>query len=359
MRLYKLNNNGSVGYWDISVTDNAELRIAHARSETAKEVVRLIPCKGKNIGRANETTDMEQAEKEMVSRIKKQKDKGYRESIEEAKEGVTNSLGMIKPTLAVVFSKVKPERIDWSTSYIQPKLDGNRCLYKDGILYSRGGKEINLPHIVAAIKEVGWEGYHLDGELYVDHNTSLQELGSLVRRPREESEAIVYHVFDVVSEKSFEDRFLNGLEDPSHPSLEKVFTTEANDLSGVSFFSKAFIEDGYEGAILRHGTQGYEADKRSQNLLKIKEYLDAESVVVGVVEGTPYSSVHGEYKVPVWVIKNPFGGDDFRATAEGTIERKHQQWLDREKHIGKEIKFKYFMLSEDNIPLQPVVLGWV
>ena len=37
---------------------------------------------------------------------------------------------------------------------------------------------------------------------------------------------------------------------------------------------------GYEGTILRHGTTGYEDDKRSRNLIKVKDYDEAEFKIV-------------------------------------------------------------------------------
>ena len=58
---------------------------------------------------------------------------------------------MMKPMLA---HKYDDSRVDWSKPvYIQPKLDGVRCLFtKDGA-YSRTGKQfMNLRHIEMALK---------------------------------------------------------------------------------------------------------------------------------------------------------------------------------------------------------------
>ena len=73
----------------------------------------------------------------------------------------------MKPMLAHKFSE---SRVDWSLPvYIQPKLDGVRCLFtKDGA-YSRTGKQFkNLAHIELALIPFFKQqpDVVLDGELY-------------------------------------------------------------------------------------------------------------------------------------------------------------------------------------------------
>ena len=90
-----------------------------------------IVCTGKNIGRANETSPEEQAILEGKAKCQLKKDKGYFETIEEAQTEV-----VFLPMLAKDGRKVK---IKYPCD-AQPKLDGVRCMAKDGNLMSRGGK---------------------------------------------------------------------------------------------------------------------------------------------------------------------------------------------------------------------------
>ena len=74
---------------------------------------------------------------------------------------------MIKPMLAY---KVDKKPIDWTTKvFLQPKLDGVRCIFtKDGA-YSRTGKEFkNLAHIKYDLTDYFRKHPNsvLDGELY-------------------------------------------------------------------------------------------------------------------------------------------------------------------------------------------------
>ena len=82
--LYGLDKKDSFKVWSIR-TEGDELIIVHGKEggkmQTKREIV-----KGKNIGRANETTPAEQAELEAMSRWRKQIDKGYRETKEELTE---------------------------------------------------------------------------------------------------------------------------------------------------------------------------------------------------------------------------------------------------------------------------------
>ena len=59
---------------------------------------------------------------------------------------------MIKPMLA---HKFNDSRVDWSKPvYIQPKLDGVRCVFtKDGAFSRTGKKFMNLKHIELSLKK--------------------------------------------------------------------------------------------------------------------------------------------------------------------------------------------------------------
>lgn len=365
------NHGGKVGDWKIQAVveeeflhgSPAHLVISHTKVVGGAAVTKNVPVEGKNIGRANQTTPSQQAVLELDSRVNKQLDKGYVRSLSEAEQPATNALGLEKPMLAHPIDKVKPESIDWSSAFAQPKLDGHRCLFKGGVLYSRNGKVINLPHIVEAVEAAGLAHLHLDGELYI-HGMLLQDIGSLVKKPREESLQLQYHVYDVVLDKNYAARrraLLDSLPTDimlsQHCSagvqLQAVPTVQVHDRSQLNDLHALWIEAGFEGSILRHGSAPYEADKRSSSLLKVKDFSDAEYEVVGFERGTP----NGEFEVPVWVLQMPCG-KTFKATAHGTMQQKHAQWEMRHAYIGRQLTVQHFGHSKDGIPLLPVALRW-
>lgn len=353
--LYK-NHGGTVGYWTVRADATEEygsVLIIYAKKLDGKAVEKVYQVEQKNLGRANETSFIDQAVSEAKSRVNKQLDKGYVKTLEEAKDPATNSLGLHKPMLAQPIGKVKPEIIEWDTAFAQPKLDGHRCLVND-ILYSRQGKEIKLPHIRDQLGDSGLLSKNLDGELYV-HGKLLQDIGSLVKKPRKESLAIEYHIYDIVSPAPYSERLkeLIGLSGQFGESVKLVLSVPCTSREELDYYHGKWIEQGYEGSILRHGPAGYETDKRSRSLLKVKDFDDTEFQVVGVTEGKP----NGEYKVPVWTCQIPSGGT-FRVTAHGDMRQKDYQWSKRDKLVGKVLTVQHFGTSKAGVPLLPVALRW-
>ena len=116
-----------------------------------------------------------------------------------------------KPMLAHVYTD--ESQIDWSQPvYMQPKLDGVRCVFtKDGALSRTGKRFMNVKHIEEELqdlfKDKSW--LILDGELY-NHRLkdNFEKIISLVRKQKptdeDRSEArrlIQYYVYDYTGQK--------------------------------------------------------------------------------------------------------------------------------------------------------------
>ena len=351
------NHGKSVGSWE-GWTEGAVVFSSSVTKLGGSWVTTQYTATGKNVGRSNETTPEEQAVLENVSKSKRKIDKGYVKTKKAAVAPATNALGLKKPMLATSLDKVKPESIEWDTAFVQPKLDGHRALFVDGVLYSRSGKVINLPHIVDAINASGCQHLHLDGELYL-HGKTLQELGSLIKKLTPESEQVEYHIYDVVDENaSFSERtseFWTIAE--FDPKIVVNPTYDVFDMEEVTDLHKDWREAGYEGTMLRFGTDGYGTDKRSRKLLKVKEFHDAEFKVVGYEEGKPYIRGDEVFQVPVWICETEDGAK-FNVTANGTMQQKDAQWIERDLLVGDMLTVKFHNMSKDNIPQLPIALQW-
>lgn len=364
--LYK-SHGKSVGWWSVSVCKAQEegtgrvmtgYLINYARKIDGAVTERFTETVSKNVGKANETTPWQQAESEALSRARKQLDKGYTVTMPEAGSESTNTLGFTKPMLAQPADKVDESEIDWDTAYLQPKLDGHRAMFKDGVLYSRGGKVIDMPHITRAIEENGLADLHLDGELYL-HEKSLQEISRLVKKPSEDSLELTFWIYDQVSPKPWIER-LEEIADTTtgkNPAATVLHFKSAEDMEDVLSGFQLCLAAGYEGTMLRWGTKGYEAGKRSKNLLKFKDFKDAEFIVVDGFGGKPHITEEGTYQVAVFICETE-DGKRFNVTAPGNRTLKHQQWEHMERFFGKELTVKYHYLSADGIPQLPVALRW-
>ena len=359
-RLFK-NHDTSVGFWegwvDAESADKAEIVLQYARKMDGKVTRKVHPVTPKNVGRSNETTALEQAQLELDSRTKKQLDKGYVETQEAAADPSTNTLGFLKPMLAQPMEKVKPEQIDWDNAWAQPKLDGHRAMFKDGVLYSRQGKVIDLPHVIEAVHAAGLDHLHLDGELYL-HGKTLQEISSLVKRQQPESLDLVYHVYDVVGDEAWRDRveqIERAYPSPTQAAVQPLIAWKVWTSEDLQACHEDNLTAGYEGTMLRWGTAGYQDGKRSKHLLKMKSFIDSEFKIIGFRRGVPYVTSKGTFEVPVWVL-DAGNGETFTATAQGDMHEKHRLWETREDHVGKQLTVKYHYLSADGIPQLPVAL---
>lgn len=195
--------------------------------------------------------------------------------------------------------KVNENRIDFSEKvFIQPKLDGVRCIFtKDGA-YSRTGKEFhNLQHIKIDLEKFFDQQPNavLDGELYNhDLREDFEQIISLVRKQKPTDEdrlnahrLIQYHVYDMIAEgPSYEDR-LNWLLSSKYLWSDSVISVETIQVhkyeEAANVHHDGFLKQGYEGSILR--LNGPYEQKRSYNLQKFKDFSDTEATIIGYEAG--------------------------------------------------------------------------
>lgn len=364
--LYKKNSKGKLQYWNISVIPNPDhstgwdIWIAHGQvGGKEQESVDSI-LEGKNIGKANETTPYTQAVSEAASKWTKQIDrKGYVKNKEDVDKDTRPG---VEAMLAHRYDKY-PEKISFPC-FIQPKLDGHRCLAVviggKCTLYSRQRKEITgLPHINEIIegycKGSGISDITLDGELYNhDYKHKFEELTGFIRseKPKEGYDVVQYHIYDVVMDEKYEDRytfldeFFRNL--GSKVTLVPVETLEVTQEQVVSQF-KSYLAQGYEGAILRDKSTTYE-HKRSYGLQKVKEFEDAEFEIIGVEEGRGSMKGHA-----IFVCKTT-GGHDFKAKMKGSMDELVKIFNEGEKYIGNHLTVQYQGLTKEGIPRFPVGL---
>ena len=202
----------------------------------------------------------------------------------------------IKPMLAHKFDKSK---VDFDNGvYIQPKLDGVRCLFtKDGA-YSRTGKKfMNVKHIETALQPFFDNSPHiiLDGELY-NHKLKddFEKIISLVRKQkptdedREDAQNLVQlHVYDYIDSNysDYEDRRWNlNISDIYSDAVKHVESVLVLNLNEAKAAHGNFMSLGYEGSILRT-PKGIYKHGRSYDLMKFKDFSDTEATIVDYVSG--------------------------------------------------------------------------
>lgn len=367
--LYKKTSTGADQFWEISVKDNVittRWGQVGGKIQETQDVVK----EGKNTGRSNATTASEQALSEATSLWEKKLKKGYVKDLKSARAGKTDSIiaGGIFPMLAQKFSE-HGDKLKYP-ALVQPKFDGHRCIAmidKDGkaTLWTRSRKPItSMTHIQNELERLALPpGTILDGELYNhDYRDKFEELTSFIRdsAPKEGSTVVQYHVYDRMDPASQEVR-TSGLHSMlisgswGNARLRSEFiryveTERVDDEDHLMATFERFLKKGYEGAMARN-VDGKYVNKRSYDLLKIKQFEDAEFKVVAVEEGRGKLAGHG-----IFVCETD-DGTQFRAKMVGDISELKKYWDNPKLAVGRYLTVKFQGYTTKNgVPRFPVAM---
>ena len=228
--------------------------------------------------------------------------------------------------------------------YVQPKLDGVRLLVsKDGGI-SRTGKIIPGTEILGEGLE---EGQYVDGEAF-DPNLNFEELTSTFKTDPLKLKFYVFDFFDLKKcPMTFEERWdvAKSLSNPHYEYVETFSVKKHTDMNG---FHKMFMQQGYEGTMIRDKDSMYEVGQRSNYLLKHKDFQTEEYEITGAKTG------HGrDADAVVWVCKTQ-DGQQFNVRPEGTIIQREEDYKNHEKYIGKMLTVRFQNLTAIGVPRFPV-----
>ena len=282
----------------------------------------------------------------------------------------------IDPQLCKVYN---PDKFKWNKTWIaEPKFDGLRCIVavegweekKTVRAYSRNGKPLwHLDHVLNEIREKTGEESQLffDGEVYsTDWNQSM----SVVKRSVSDHPnptSIYYHVWDCLESIEWKLKKSNVSNADRKQRLALVSGgTYVEVVQGVEVKShdefwtvyQSFLEQGYEGAILKDPEGPYELGRRSPYWLKQKPWTDADLTVIGAYagEGKHVGRIGGlvlegeaEWKGRTYGIRTKVG------TGFTDAEREYFQHLWDSKSLeGKIVEVTFQDITEDGAMRFPV-----
>lgn len=284
-----------------------------------------------------------------------------------------------------------PDKHSIGGYFISEKLDGMRCLW-DGIgpryleftkdhtyhnkqvgryyvtgLWSRLMKPILAPEWF--IKQFP-EGIPLDGELILGRG-GLHDTLSVTKRTvnvnPNDWKQITFHAFDVPNLRHWEwidplrftpkglietNTLLQEICDcrvhlrPVHQTRLPLMPTAA---TGAALdYADTIVEDGGEGAVVRCPFSPW-APHRVNYALKIKPYDTDEGLIVGWSEGK------GKYVGMIGALRVSFQGYVFSCSGMTDAIRA----TDPNKLVGRRINFRYRLLSEHGLPIEPRMESFV
>ena len=258
-----------------------------------------------------------------------------------------------KPMLAQVYTN--QNQIDWDQPvYMQPKLDGVRCIFTKEGAFSRTGKRfMNVRHIELELRHffdaLPW--IILDGELYNhDLRDNFEKIISLVRKqtPTHEDRLeafnmVQFHVYDYTSidyksgeGRGYRDRMHNlNVSDIYAPCVHHLRAHRINMIEMVEILHKKFLKQGYEGSIIR--LDGPYQQKRSKYLLKVKDFQDSEAKIIDYAEGKcKRRGTIGKF------IGRDSEGMEFGMPVMDNFKYLRKNFGKMKKWVGRIATFKYF-----------------
>lgn len=414
--LYARDNTGKIKQWKIEVRQlntGVVLLITTHGQYKGNQTEQEIKIEGKNIGRSNETSPYEQAQKEMLAKIEFQRSRNGYYTIEDLgytqrtmittsnlyeRDGSYFTLDQVLQDLPQAgetyddyslpmkcqnfWKETKTKGVICGIEFPcigQPKLNGVRCtlsLYKGRLqLMSKRGVEYTVPNHITEelwkVKEL-FSNYHyisdvyettvhdivIDGELYC-HNAPLNEILSRARTKSLLSTTIKFVAFDLA---------IPNVSQPNRLRMLKRWYDDAQEIIGKPIHSSyylngkrisdqahaieygdACIAEGYEGAVFRSFNNIYKPGKRVSTMVKYKKRMSGEFTIVDVIDSRNAPGI------AIFVCVNDCNTETFKVNPEGTHDTKRKYFADKAKLIGKELTVEFYERTTDKqIPFHAV-----
>ena len=312
--------------------------------------------------------------------------------LKQTQDGLKMKEKSFKPMLA------PNEKVDLSTlNYsllASTKLDGIRCIFKDGEILSRSLKQIQCKQLrerLEPIRKFSEENNIIfDGEIYsselsfqeITHFVMTQDLGD-----EELPASVKFYCFDSIEENKIDTPFKQRADFATlcmmrFPDIAfPVEQVEVDNAEEVNEFFEQVLKENYEGLILRDPKGAYKYGRGTLKeglIFKVKPFLESDAQVTGVVQATRVDemaektinelgrSVTSKKKDDRILIEKAsavtvdYKGQSLKVTLALTDEEKIEVWKNKESYIGKWIEYKYLAvgMKEGGLPRHPTSLRW-
>ena len=226
------------------------------------------------------------------------------------------------------------------------KLDGMRAIWDGKTLKSRRGSLISAPKwFLEALPP-----FALDGELWTRRG-DFENIVSIVRQktPDQRWQDIRYHVFELPRQQGGLLNRLAVLQDylKQHPSqfIRVIPQSIVQSTDHLKAKLESVVSTGGEGLVVRKPNVLYHTGRSNQSL-KVKQYQDTECTVIA------YKAGKGKYAGKIGSLHCQLLSGLMFYVGSGLSDQQRQS----PPAIGSIITFKYYGLTNNNIPRFPVFL---
>jgi DNA ligase-1 len=360
-KLFKRTSKGALQEWTI-VQEGNQFHTIEGQVDGKLTTTKPTICSPKNVGKSSETTGEQQALSEAQAKAKLKMDKGYVTDINEV-----DTSDAFTPMLAKEYNKFN-HKVKYPCA-VQPKFDGVRSntTLSTGQLSREGRPQLSAPHLFEAIKPLVGENDDvvIDGEIY-NHELKhdFDRIISLARKSKptpedlaESANVLEYHIYDIFFKNHPDMLFFDRLgilkQTMSQPNVSNKLvmcpTYIVNNETELDAKYEEFLEMGYEGMMIRNNVPYQQ--KRTDNLLKRKEFQDAEFEILDILEGVGNrSGMAGTI-----LLKLNDNGDTFNSTAMGGEEYYKELLTNKNKYIGKLATVKFQNYTPAGVPRFPTI----
>ncbi|AAZ96765.1 DNA ligase, ATP-dependent [Thiobacillus denitrificans ATCC 25259] len=245
---------------------------------------------------------------------------------------------------AMLLAKVYAADVDVTQYWVSEKFDGVRAQWDGHVLRFRGGGLAPAPAWFTA----DFPRVPLDGELWIARDAFDALSGTVRKAPPVDAEwrRVRYLVFELPGAPGdFSARvgqMREVIEQAAVPWLEAVAQTRVASREDLMQRLDAEVRAGGEGLMLHRADAPY-LTGRSDALLKLKPWLDAEAIVVGYVPGKgKYAGMTGALRM-----ETP-DGKRFRL-GSGLSDALRRQ----PPPVGTRITYRYTALTKNGMPRFP------
>lgn len=264
---------------------------------------------------------------------------------------------------------------------LSPKLDGVRCLIIDGKAMSRSLKPIPNKWVQHLFGKRIYNG--LDGELIVGEATApdvFNRTSSGVMTINDEPK-VTFHVFDdFAMPGGFDQRFNRAAaRAANHLNMVDVPHHDVVDEHELFMYEERYVALGYEGVMLRAPDGPYKQGRSTPKegwLLKLKRFADSEARVLECIEqmtntneaernalghlerSSKKAGMVPAGKLGALRVKDIRLGVEFEIGTGFTEDQRAAYWQEREKVVGRLVKYKSQLIGVKERPRFPVFCGF-
>jgi len=266
----------------------------------------------------------------------------------------TKSINKVSPGFIPTFDvalaqKFEMKRIKNDTVYVEPKLDGIRCLTivenGEAKLFTRAGKLITNFDNTLGKELSSLEDGCYDGEIMSTDFTDLMR--QVYRKENKDISGVYLALFDYIPLQEWEDkkgvltsevRYKILHERVSKYNFNYIHIVERTLVKAnydmIKDLHDDYVKSGYEGVMLKAYDAPY-CFGRDWSVMKFKAFFDADVPITGMKEGTgKHSGKLGSFIVD-------YKGVEVRVGSGLTDELREQLWVDKDLHMGRIIEVRY------------------